>query len=120
VKPVEREVLERWVSRRDELKRLHATVDGAILCEEVLADFEELLSARDQETVTLTEAAELTGYSRDHLGRLIRSGRIRNVGRKHRPLLLVRDLPARPRNIADAKGTVYDPNTDARSLRVRR
>ena len=120
MKRAEHQLVDRWMARRDELKRLHATVDGAILCDEVLADLEELLGDRDEKTVTLTEAAELSGYSRDHLARLVRTGRISNAGRKHRPLLQVRDLPIRPSNIARAKGTEYDPNTDARSLRVRR
>ena len=116
----EREVVERWTSRRDELKLLHASVDGATLCEVVLNDLDELLTSRGEETMTLAEAANLTGYSKDHLSRLIRTGQIRNAGRKHRPRVVVRDLPLRPRNIAGSKGTGYDPNTDARSLRVRR
>ena len=120
MKSLEREVVERWTSRRDELKRLNASVDGATLCDEVLNDLDALLTSRSEQTVTLAEAADLSGYSRDHLARLIRLGRIRNAGRKHRPLLLVRELPVRPRNIAGSKGTGYDPNTDARSLRVRR
>lgn len=115
-----RDLLAKWVARRDELAALKATVDGATLCEDVLNDLEALAASRDQETVSLTEAAEITGYSRDHLSRLVRNGCIRNEGRKHRPLLAVGDLPLRPRAVAAATSKGYDPNTDARSLRVRR
>jgi hypothetical protein len=116
----ELEILERWIARRDELERLHASVDGAKLCEDVVNDLEKLIVAREEATVTLTEAAEITGYSTDHLARLVKNGRIRNAGRKYRPLLMLRDLPVRPRLIADTAAGRYDPNTDARSLRARR
>lgn len=115
-----RDLLAKWVARRDELAALKATVDGATLCEDVLNDLGGLVAWRDQEMVTLTEAAEITGYSRDHLSRLVRRGCIRNAGRKHRPLLAVRDLPLRPRTVAGGTPKGYDPDTDARSLRVRR
>jgi hypothetical protein len=120
MKAPEREVFDRWVTRRDELRRLNAIVDGATLCEEVLLDLEKLVVASSSETLTLAEAAARSGYSRDHLSRLVRRGKLTNVGRKHRPRLLAGELPSRPRELA-AQGTAsYDPNTDARSLRVRR
>lgn len=115
-----REILQRWIARRDELARLKASVDGAKLCEDVLSDLDQLLAVRKGETVTLSQAADITGYSKDHLARLIRNGSIWNAGRKHRPLLRVSDLPVRPHRIAASRESGYDPNTDARSLRVRR
>ncbi len=117
--PVEKEVQERWLARRDEFHRLGVSVNGASLCEEVIADLERLREERDEKKLTLADAAAL-GYSREHLARLIRSGKLANAGRKHSPRILAADLPMRPGTIAAAARGSYDPSTDARSLRVRR
>lgn len=47
----------------------------------------------EEELLTLTEAAKATGYSRGHLGRLVRQGKIPNHGRKHAPRVRLSDLP---------------------------
>ncbi len=67
--------------------------------------------ARDLEGLTLTEAAEESGYTRDHLSRLISDGVIPNAGKKRAPRISLRDLPRKPghrrrtrpgeRNLAD-------------------
>lgn len=118
--PVEKEVNERWVARRDEFQRLGVSVDGASLCDEVIADLERLREERDGKKLTLSDAAALSGYSREHLARLIRSGKLANAGRKHSPRILAADLPTRPGAIAAAVRGSYDPSTDARSLGIRR
>jgi hypothetical protein len=70
-------------------------VDGAKLCEEILADLEQL-DAAGEEALTLVEAAKESGYSADHLGRLVRAGDIENVGRAHAPKIRRRNLPRKP------------------------
>ena len=117
---MEKEVEERWLSRREEFRRLKVSVDGALLCEEVIADLERLREEREGEQLTLSEAARLSGYSREHIARLIRLGKLSNAGRKHSPRILLSDLPKRPGAIASVARSSYDPSTDARSLRVRR
>jgi hypothetical protein len=47
----------------------------------------------DDELLSLRRAAQESGYSVDHLGRLLREGRIPNSGRKAKPLIRRRDLP---------------------------
>lgn len=54
------------------------------------------LAESDGETVNLRQAALLSGYSEDHLGRLVRSSKLRNVGRTNAPLLRRGDLPIKP------------------------
>jgi hypothetical protein len=44
------------------------------------------------ETMSLTEAAERTGYSAEHIGRLVRRGRLPNAGRKNAPRVRLGDL----------------------------
>ncbi len=55
----------RWRGRRDELARLGAHVDGAKLCDELLADVEAMLTSEDESLLGLHEAAARSGYSRD-------------------------------------------------------
>jgi hypothetical protein len=43
--------------------------------------------------LTLTEAAHRSGYSREHLGRLVATGTIPNAGRPNAPRIRVADLP---------------------------
>ncbi|MGI8497329.1 MAG: hypothetical protein ACR2OG_07090 [Gemmatimonadaceae bacterium] len=48
------------------------------------------------ELLTLGDAARRSGYSADHLARLVRSGRLPNAGRPHAPRIRLVDLPLRP------------------------
>jgi hypothetical protein len=111
----------RWAWRLEEWRRLHATVDGAAIASEVLADLEQVAAESARESLTLSDAARVSGYSPDHLARLVREGKLANHGRKGAPRFLRADLPIRPgKSVAAVSSRAYDPNTDARSLRVRR
>lgn len=112
---------ERWIARRDELRRLHALVDGAVLCDELLAELDHLADATADEPLSLRRAAAESGYSVDHLGRLVREGKLANVGRPHSPRVRRADLPRKPsRQLASPTAGSYNPSTDARSLLARR
>lgn len=61
--------------------------------------------------LSLRQAAAESGYHEDSLGRLVRQGKIPNVGRLHAPKIRRRDLPKRPsideswmREVAGRKG----------------
>ena len=56
---------------------------------------EEVLRQEGDALLKLPEAAEESGYSSDHIGRLIREGRIPNAGRPGAPRIARRDLPTR-------------------------
>ena len=56
-------------------------------------DLEATLRERDETTLSLVEAARESGYSRDHLGRLVRDGKIPNAGRPNAPRIARRHLP---------------------------
>jgi hypothetical protein len=47
------------------------------------------------ELLSLHSAAQESGYSVDHLGRLLREGKIPNSGRKAKPLIRRGDLPTK-------------------------
>jgi len=109
----------RWRARRDELARLGAHVEGAKLCDEVLADFEAVTTAEDESLLGLQEAAARSGYSTDHLRRLHRLGKLpaRRDGR--RLYFRAGDLPKKP-HVVDARPVrAYDPIADARRVATR-
>jgi hypothetical protein len=72
---------------------LHTT---ATLVESMSDELEIHLRQAAHETVSLTEGAELSGYDPDSLGRMIREGKLENVGRKNAPRIRVLDLPRKP------------------------
>ena len=96
-------------------------MNGALLCEEILRDVEAVLGAEQASLLTLREAAARSGYSEEHLGKLIRQGALPNAGRKGSPRVRVGDLPKKPRS-TEASGSEarYDPQADARHLASRR
>ncbi len=111
--------VQRWRARRDELARLGAHVDGAKLCDEVLADFEAVTTAEDEALLGVQEAAAHSGYSSDHLRRLHRLGKLpaRRDGR--RLFFRTGDLPRKP-TVVDARPVqAYDPIADARRVATR-
>lgn len=87
------EIIARWAGRREEWGRFAAQVDGAKVAADVLEDLAALLNAERETLLSLDDAAKHCGYSADHLGRLIRSGKLANLGRKHSPLVRLGDLP---------------------------
>jgi hypothetical protein len=80
-----------WALRRDEWTRLGIRVDGGKLAEEIVLALDKLGEA-DSRNVSLKEAAEITGRTADHLGRMIRKQQLPNVGRKHAPRIPVAAL----------------------------
>ncbi len=81
--------LAKWRTRLDELQRLDATVNGAKLCD----------------LLTLTEAARESGYSADHLGRLVKAGAIPNSGRTNAPRIRRKDLPRKASRLRSERGS---------------
>lgn len=114
------EFVAKWQTRQAELERLHAQVDGATVCRELLQDFERFRAGEAEELLNLCDAARLSGYSEDHLGKLVRAGKIPNAGRAGSPRIRRADLPRRPTRVAPKAGQFYDPDADARSLAIRR
>jgi hypothetical protein len=69
---------------------VHAQVDGASLVGQFLRDLNDL--AGGELSMSLCPSVR-TGYSADDLGRLIKSGRLTDYGRKHAPRVKVSECP---------------------------
>jgi excisionase family DNA binding protein len=71
-------------------------LDGASFCRLVVADIATLLGGGGESPVKLSAAAKASGYSRDHLRRMIREGKLRSYRRGRVHLVRLSDLPMRP------------------------
>ena len=109
-----------WRESAVQLRRYGAEAQ-AVTLESAADDVLEALAGVDDALLTLDEAARESGYSAEHLGRLVRKGRLPNAGRRGRPRIRAADLPKRAlAPIAEGASASYDPVADARSLASRR
>jgi hypothetical protein len=83
-----------WRAKAAHLQRY--APEAARAFEDAANELEEQLRETATELLTLEAAARECGYSADHLGRLIRRGRLTNHGRDHAPKLRRGDLPRKP------------------------
>lgn len=97
--PAELPVLWREVAAN--LRRFGAEPQARTL--ETCADeLHEALRVIRDEPLSLQRAAQESGYSVDHLGRLIREGKLPNDGRPSKPLIRRSNLPLKPEAISGA------------------
>ncbi len=107
----------RW--REDAATLRHRGQESLALMTESFADeLETALAEYDQATLTLKEAAAESGYSADHLGKLIRDGKLPNAGRRNAPRLRRQDLPAKLRPF-DGVAPFLNTSTTSREQIVR-
>ncbi len=111
-------------SKAAELRNSFGDEERARAIEWAASLVERALQEHADERLTLAEASARSGYSQDHLARLIREGRLPNAGRPHAPRIRAADLPtrrSRQNNVVVSKGPrVYDPVADARAIGSRR
>ncbi len=84
----------RW-RQKARLFREHGHEATARAYEACSSELETALHTDADDLLNLQEAARESGYSADHLGRLIREGKIPNAGRRNAPRVRRRDLPKR-------------------------
>jgi hypothetical protein len=81
-----------WKERARDL-RAFAAEQQATVFDYCRKQLEAALEERANEVLSLRQAANESGYSPDHLGRLLRDGTIQNAGRKYSPKVRRCDLP---------------------------
>lgn len=84
-----------WRAEAERLRRYGAT-GNAVTLEAAADQLAAALCADAEGHLTIARAAAESGYSADHLERLLREGRLPNVGRRHAPRIRRVDLPRKP------------------------
>ncbi len=110
------EFRERWSARQGEFGRLGVLVDGERICREVLTDFESVIEAENGRILSVSEAAEASGYSPEQLRRLYRQGALPGERRGKRVSFRFADLPRKAGARRRQTSGPYDPVADAREL----
>ena len=96
-----------WRQRAKTLRRYGGETPATAI-ERCADDLEATIAERDETTYSLVEAARESGYSADHLGRLVRDGRIPNAGRPGAPRIARRDLPRKAHAPPDPQQPLAD------------
>ncbi|MYC52974.1 MAG: hypothetical protein F4X47_11730 [Gammaproteobacteria bacterium] len=81
-----------WRRRAKGLRR-YGVETSATALERCAEELDATLVQREETTYSLVEASRESGYSADHLGRLVRDGKIPNAGRPGAPRIALKDLP---------------------------
>ena len=79
-------------------------VNAALLVREIVASLRLVRETSLGASLSLTQAAERTGYSAEHIGRLVRQGKLPNVGRKNAPRVRLLDLTVELKTAATNSG----------------
>lgn len=87
----------KWSARRIESEKLGVLLSAAKLCEEFIADFDNVMTSQDEAVLNTNEAAVMTGYSRERLLGLYRQGKLRGHKKGKNVLFRAGDLPRKPR-----------------------
>jgi hypothetical protein len=102
-------------SKAGELRQAFADESRARALEWAAERVEEALERAEGQLLSLAEAASRSGYSEEHLARLVRTGRIpdrRRPGSRGRIYIAAADLPTRPRR-------AHTPGADVHELASR-
>jgi hypothetical protein len=104
----------KWSGRRTEWEKLAVLVSGPKICEEFIADFENVLTSHDEAVLNTNQAAAMTGYSRAQLLHLYKQGRLRGHKNGKHVFFRAGDLPRKPKNGATALAvsTAASPGAD--------
>jgi predicted DNA-binding transcriptional regulator AlpA len=86
----------KWSARRAEWEKLGVLVSGPKMCEEFIADFENVLTSHDEAVLNTNQASAMTGYSRAQLLHLYKQGRLRGHKNGKHVFFRAGDLPRKP------------------------
>ena len=106
-----RETLAEIRAKAEELRQTFGDEARARALEWAAGRLELALAQAQAEPLTLAEASTRSGYSEQHLARLVRSGRIpdqRPPGSKGRIYLKASDLPTRPQKTHTQSADVHE------------
>ena len=93
----------RWRADAEVLRR-RGCLEAAALLDSCAADLGDAIAGESCVVVSPAEAARLTGFSAEHIARLIRRGKLPNLGRKHAPRVRLADVPRKAGTLPGASG----------------
>jgi hypothetical protein len=99
------EVVRLWKERAATAEAL-ADSRGAHIVRLCAEELEEALKAAGDTVLTLPQAAAQSGYSAEHLRRLVRQEKIPNAGRKNAPRIRQADLPRKAGDLTEHQPTL--------------
>ncbi len=111
----------KWSARRAEWEKLGVLVGGAKICEEFIADFDNVLTSHDEAVLNTNQAAAMTGYSRAQLLRQHKEGRLRGHKKGKHVFFRAGDLPRKPkggRPVVAATSAAADEETRVRARQL--
>ena len=82
----------RWEVHANTLRSFGASSQAEAV-QRCIVELQDALEAQDDELLSLQQAAQICGYTADHLGRLVRQGLLQNLGRQRAPRIRRGDLP---------------------------
>jgi predicted urease superfamily metal-dependent hydrolase len=89
-------IIDRWRNQDAPMLRLRGAVEAAATTEALANELERLAEQHTKEVLTFDQAADESGYSADHIARLVAEGRLQNVGERGAPRVLRGQLPKKP------------------------
>ena len=89
------DLLQLWQQRADFLHQ-YGDPNSARIWRTAAVELERALEAFGAETLTVDEAAKVTGYTPDYIRKQIAAGDLPNAGRKNAPRIRRADLKAKP------------------------
>ncbi|MCY4399183.1 MAG: hypothetical protein OXE96_07595 [Gemmatimonadetes bacterium] len=106
-----------WRKRAKGLRRYGGETPATAL-ERCADDLEATLVEQDETTFSLVEASRESGYSADHLGRLVRDGKIPNAGRPGAPRIALKDLPRKAHMPSDPRLAEKPPRRELSNRQI--
>ena len=113
-KPSPRDLPKLWRQRAADLRQYGAEGQAKTL-ERAADELDAALRREADDVLTPQQAAEASGYSAEHIRRIIRQQPHLNCGRSGKPAIRRRDLPVRAGALARRASAIYDAIADARS-----
>jgi len=91
------DLLQLWQQRADYLHQF-GDPNSARLWRTAAVELERALTAFGEQMLTVTDAAQVTGYTPDYIRKQIAAGALPNAGRKNAPRVRRADLKTKPQS----------------------
>jgi hypothetical protein len=107
-------LLDRWRKEASDLRTHYFNEQASALTSRHVAELQQALEELSDVVLNLAQASRESGYSQDHLGRLLRDGTIPNAGRTNVPRIRRGDLPIKPGSSREPLHPVQNARADSR------